>query len=571
MNTPVWDVAVGSIRLVTESPQSAVPTMLILTPDRLVFGQTSIGVGALRWLPLDSVVNLDAIDSASGTILYYEILLTGGIALAVQCPEAFMSAFVNALTAGPSAPTEEPTLEEVLPPIVDDASSLDALGPPSLTEAVVPSLDTPPFDPFAGLGPVPAFHDDPCDRTAETPSIPSLPISDSTPIFGEPPRPRDGSPTSEGGVWAPADPSAQPLASEASFEGNSGQAAHTDRVVEDDHRVEFGPTYDASSALAGTPASDLTHPLAVPVVPEEPSVGGIPGPGEVHSAGLPVRTPGAAYAGNPQTNGLGTPSGRTPGAGSAAIGRDAHADLTAPLSPPYGQPVIHGAVRASGETPVVADAEPVDDLWMEDLLDDADTGGTPSWAGNDVSTWERWPEGTPNIAVPAGYTSEEINFGIDDFADLAGEFDEKNVLSELEDMPPAPPGMSLIHAIETNWWSELADWPEAFRSVTYLGGHPKHAKRRKNVTLHFTPMGLGVTTGGLKNWAMEIPWSRVRWIDIEGSDELMFRSSLRIDLSSSALVVDTDEGTVFFECRLRRPASVRSSLAPMINAMSGNS
>lgn len=240
------------------------------------------------------------------------------------------------------------------------------------------------------------------------------------------------------------------------------------------------------------------------------------------------------------------------------------------MSPPFGQPAIRGAQLASGETPVVQADGLVDDRWMDDILDESDPGGTPSWVNQEVSNWERWPEGTPNVAVPAGYTSEEVNFGVDDFADLAGEFDEKNDLSELEDMPPAPAGMTLMHAVDANWWSDLTDWPEAFRSVTYLGGHPKHAKRKKNVTLHFTPMGLGVTTGGLKNWAMEIPWNRVRSIDIEGSDELMFRSSLRIDLSSSALVIDTDEGTVFFECRLRRPASVRASLAPMLNAMTGN-
>jgi hypothetical protein len=501
LDTLVCDLAVGSVRLATESPQSAVPTVLILTPDRLVFGQTSTGVGALRWLPLQSVVNLDAIDSASGTTLYYEISLTGGIAMAMQCPEDFVAAFVDTLTTGPRSTMEATSLDAVLPPILDDASSLDRIGPPALTEGEVPPLRSRSFDPFKGLGPDTEVHqDDPMDLTAETPIVTALPRIED-PRLGDP---RLGDPLGGGFV----------------------------------------------NPEVATP--EVANPeVANP---------------EVASGGLPMRTPGAAYAGSPQT----APIAPLPGGHGGPVDRDAHADLSAPMSPPFGQPAIRGAQLASGETPVVQADGLVDDRWMDDILDESDPGGTPSWVNQEVSNWERWPEGTPNVAVPAGYTSEEINFGVDDFADLAGEFDEKNDLSELEDMPPAPAGMTLMHAVDANWWSDLTDWPEAFRSVTYLGGHPKHAKRKKNVTLHFTPMGLGVTTGGLKNWAMEIPWNRVRSIDIEGSDELMFRSSLRIDLSSSALVIDTDEGTVFFECRLRRPASVRASLAPMLNAMTGN-
>ena len=570
MDMPICDLAAGRIWLTSESQENAVPTLLILTDDRLVFGQTTSGGGGLRWLPLDSVLNLDAIDAADGEVLHYELALTGGIGLAVRCPDTFVESLVAVLTGAPvPARAGDPQLADALTPVADDASALDRLGPPSLTERDVPDI-----------------------RVRREPPAPEMPSH-----F------HDG-----------VQPDAQPIAAEPGFDASGHYhdrpaEPSTDAYVAPDAFVDPDPAVAADTVMAS----------AAPTFDED---GGVSTAAEsapsnaYSSGGLPLRTPGAAFAGNPQTVPLQPMSAAAPVAADPAPAStwehldptmtqevptvehassewvpspDAYRMDAGPMSMDAGpmsdetqildaMPSHPEAHAANGTTAIEdewwTEPSPADSLVWDEVSTTADgsrEGVADGWLGHDVSGWEQWPEGAPNVAAPAGYSADEVNIGIDDFADLAVDFTQPGELADLDHGAAASSdnGHGLMYAVETNWWDAFAEWPEPFRSVTYLGGHPKHPKRRKNVTLHFNQMGVVAVTGGLANWGLEIPWSRVRSIDIEGSDELMFRSSLRIDLSSSALVLETDEGTVFFECRLRRPASVRTALATMTNAMTG--
>ena len=108
-------------------------------------------------------------------------------------------------------------------------------------------------------------------------------------------------------------------------------------------------------------------------------------------------------------------------------------------------------------------------------------------------------------------------------------------------------------------------WPEPQRGVLYLGGHPAHPRKRKNGTLVFSPAGIDVSGTGFQSWAMTMDWAFVDRVEIQGPDELMFADNLKIDASSTALIVCMVDGTrMFFEIRSKRPPSIRAALAPVL-------
>lgn len=109
-------------------------------------------------------------------------------------------------------------------------------------------------------------------------------------------------------------------------------------------------------------------------------------------------------------------------------------------------------------------------------------------------------------------------------------------------------------------------FPEPFKGVSYLGGHPDHPRKRKNSVLVFSTAGVAMTGGGLGGGQFAIPWAQIRSLDVQGADEVKFTHNHRIDLNSSAVIVELRSGDVLvFEVKLRRPATMRSTLAPILS------
>lgn len=109
-------------------------------------------------------------------------------------------------------------------------------------------------------------------------------------------------------------------------------------------------------------------------------------------------------------------------------------------------------------------------------------------------------------------------------------------------------------------------FPEPFKGVSYLGGHPDHPRKRKNSVLVFSTAGVAMTGGGMSGGQFAIPWAQVRSLDVQGADEVKFTHNHRIDLNSSAVIVELRSGDVLvFEVKLRRPATMRSTLAPILS------
>lgn len=149
-------------------------------------------------------------------------------------------------------------------------------------------------------------------------------------------------------------------------------------------------------------------------------------------------------------------------------------------------------------------------------------------------------------------------------APTASSFADAPDLTMPADEPVSPPAPS--SGVEPPpWQTPGMTWPDPLRGVVYLGGHPSHPRKRKNGTMVFSPHGLEVRGGGFHDWEMTMDWGYVDQLDVQGPDEIMFGDQLKIDASSSAVIVVMNDGTrMFFEVRTRRPPSLRSSMAPML-------
>jgi hypothetical protein len=129
---------------------------------------------------------------------------------------------------------------------------------------------------------------------------------------------------------------------------------------------------------------------------------------------------------------------------------------------------------------------------------------------------------------------------------------------------PAPSGGMTPPAFA----SRMIQWPEPFRSVVYMGENPNHPRRRKGVTLAFSPAGVTAVSSGFSAWKVHLGWDDVSDLEFQGADEVKFTYDHRIDVNATAAIVGLNDGTAMvFEIKGRRPATLRSSMAPIVNAV----
>jgi len=225
------------------------------------------------------------------------------------------------------------------------------------------------------------------------------------------------------------------------------------------------------------------------------------------------------------------------------------------------------------EQPAEQPAEPVDDL---DELPPP-TGQRKVVAALDFfnSTPQPRPFESPTDASvdPAtadAWTTLDARHDAEPLAPDAFETFDPNGLAEwVEPLAPAAeptPAPGASPAGPPPWATPGMVWPDPLRGVLYLGGHPAHPRKRKNGTMIFSPKGLEVNGSGFQSWEMSMDWAYVEAMEIQGPDEVMFGDHLKIDSTSSALIVTmADQTRMFFEVRTRRPPSLRAALAPVLN------
>ncbi|HKY15919.1 MAG TPA: hypothetical protein VJM33_13425 [Microthrixaceae bacterium] len=144
-------------------------------------------------------------------------------------------------------------------------------------------------------------------------------------------------------------------------------------------------------------------------------------------------------------------------------------------------------------------------------------------------------------------------------------FDDEPLVSGPSPDPEPPPADHVVPAAFAN---RSLVWPEPFRGVTFLGGHPEHQRRRKNVTLQLTPAGVAAVSSGFNSWKLHVPWDEVVDIEFEGPDEVKFTHNEKISMNGSAMIVSfADETSMVFEIRGQRPSTLRSALAPILSAV----
>jgi hypothetical protein len=208
-----------------------------------------------------------------------------------------------------------------------------------------------------------------------------------------------------------------------------------------------------------------------------------------------------------------------------------------PTAPSGFQPLF-GAGEAEHDERVEAFFNPDDVGPYEEPARGFDVGSTPSETDGDPSS--AWAPPSPE--------------------DRVGDPDE-----------PADQSVRPAASTPTAFSSRSISWPEPFRPTTFLGDHPEHSRRRKNVSLGFSPAGITAVSTGFNAWKLHLLWDDVRDLEFEGADEVKFTHNHRIDMNGTAVIVTlTDNSTLVFEIRSRRPAMVRSTMAPIVNALASH-
>lgn len=279
-------------------------------------------------------------------------------------------------------------------------------------------------------------------------------------------------------------------------------------------------------------------------------------------------------------------------------------DLWAP--PPEPRPAPLSALRSAAAESVSEDAEDhAGDRAGDHAEDQPDDGGDkrlevpPTPFALDARTFlaPGDPDADSQVSGPAGSRGVVIDpLGFADTSDLSGtaglsgatELDEPPGDAYRFDptVPFDAPGLDDVDPVEEFFAGDdhggaaLRDavfddpqdalraipYPEPFKGVSYLGGHPDHPRKRKNSVLVFSSAGVAMTGGGMGGGQFAIPWAQVRSLDVQGADEVKFTHNHRIDLNSSAVIVELRSGDVLvFEVKLRRPATMRSTLAPILS------
>lgn len=242
-------------------------------------------------------------------------------------------------------------------------------------------------------------------------------------------------------------------------------------------------------------------------------------------------------------------------------------------------PVVGPAVEESTTRPTPASqpASPVTGAAANPLMAPlfADTARTHLAKAADLSpsaTPEAGPSVTPEprecVTFPDATGSGQRDAAADRFfADLEPqEADQVPPTQEREPSgEPAPPS-TIPGTGHPPWEDPAMVWPAPLENVVYLGGHPRHPRRRKRTTLMLGRHGVVGVAEGVVKWSVHLRWTEVTRIDVQGADEIKFTHNQRIDLNAAAIVIEVEDGTAYvFECRSRRPASLRASLAPVIN------
>lgn len=229
----------------------------------------------------------------------------------------------------------------------------------------------------------------------------------------------------------------------------------------------------------------------------------------------------------------------------------------------------------SGRTPIAADASGLDDLgpsrYTESPVDPAagshapfTQGSPPQSPFSDATAHdEAWATpASPFAAV--GSTPEPTQGQLGSHFATAPTHDSAQpsfggAHMEAEDPPDAP------------WMQPGCVWPEKVSGVTYRGGDPAAGKKKKKGgLLVFSRRGVEAVGRGRRSWRVAVGWSQVEDIDIKSADEIAFSSGIKINASSSAVVVRTIDGhDIVLEVAQRRTPSLRAGMAPALLMAAG--
>jgi hypothetical protein len=466
----VHDVAKGWLRIGGD-PGSLVDTLFVLTSSRIGFAQIVHDEVAPQWIPLRSIVALDAIEGLAYPLATVEVQMSGDVAFLVGWPDSFCQQVVDVLTADLTAARTDAQPDSDTP----DSETPDPVAQETVAQETVAHETVPP-----------------AAMTQEAMTQEAMPQEFADPV------------------------SSASTADTADLDELEPSAWQEPDVVED------APGNWSTTA-------------STPLPPPEP-----PAPVEEDRPFAPPRfTLEQETPAEPPTS-----TAPVPPAGLFGVVSD---------TSPFERSILEPSDDELAFDEGVEEPPPVEQGFEEDSpepLSSFHSHTSALFAATDPEIEER---------VDA-FFSDEHPEPLDEIAEFAQD--------PAEVAPPPPPGGGMTPAAFAN---RLIKWPEPFRSVTYLGENPSHPRRRKGVTLAFSPAGITAVSSGFSAWKHHIGWDEVTDLEFQGADEVKFTYDHRIDVNATAAIVGLSDGSVMvFEIKGRRPAMLRSSMAPVVNAVKTN-
>lgn len=102
--------------------------------------------------------------------------------------------------------------------------------------------------------------------------------------------------------------------------------------------------------------------------------------------------------------------------------------------------------------------------------------------------------------------------------------------------------------------------------VTYLGGFPGHAKRKKRCTATLSTKGIEISTG--PDVKLGLAWDDVMSLDAQNSDEARFRTNTKIHRDASAIIIEPKEGDlVVLEARDCPTVALRQAIITLLKGV----
>lgn len=96
-DSPVHSVIMGRMGMAGVGEAALLETVLVLGADAMGLGQPTTGPPRCRWIPLDSVIEIEDRNQVDGVLMRVDVILESGVRLLLEAPASFIHDLLTAL------------------------------------------------------------------------------------------------------------------------------------------------------------------------------------------------------------------------------------------------------------------------------------------------------------------------------------------------------------------------------------------------------------------------------------------------------------------------------------------